>query len=496
MATLKEILNLIPDEYKTFEATIARIASDFEDKMGQLTTERINKMVADLASGTRDENTIKSNLLQYVVTPEALKERYGANDDQVERMISGELSVADMAKQAAKAGSGTGGAEAKDKELPGVLTGGETIRVGSRYYQIYEFPPGSGSYISYQYNDKKQLEAAIGTEYDITSRSTSWYEQNVAAEGAAEEVVGLGGTWAGITSEMMREAAQAAGINDPSLVGRIASNKEMQQIMVQALAGDWTPEQVLAAQRQTSFWQNTLYPGISRFYGQTQDPERAYMTYVDNVEGALKALGYREDADGGYLQQVKRMLDAGIDDEIFLSQVPTFIQAKQNAKFAGVLNQWAQNELGRSVEFNDWFDLLSGESQPDLERLAERARLAYQGQEAGAGITDAQVKKLSNRTDLTDAEAAQLFSDFNRSILGLGERGLERGGLTRDEVLSAAAGIDPESGRNVEEVRLAVAKLAREEGLFDDDKIQLYTGFTGRGTPTKPGLASLAPEAA
>src|SRR5690606_38626671 len=212
------------------------------------------------------------------------------------------------------------------------------------------------------------------------------------------------------------------------------------------------------------------YPGIERFYGKTSQPEQAWANYVANVTPALRQLGYEPDANGTFNEQIKKMLDSGIDDQAFLSMSSVFARAQQNLQFAQVLNQWAQRDLGREIGFNDWFDLLAGESIPELEQLAERASLAYMAQEASANITQAQVERLAERTDLSEQEAARLFRDFNQAVLALGESGLRRGGLTRDEVLSAAAGINPDSGRSIEEVRLAVAKLAQEEDLFDEEK--------------------------
>ena len=381
----------------------------------------------------------------------------------------------------------------------GVLAGGQTISVKApngetRYYQVYEFPPGSGQWVAYQYNNREQVEAALGKDFSVTARSDTWFKQNVLAEAAAEEIIGLKGSFQNLTDEIMRDAAMQAGLRDPSIIGRIANDPEMQRIMALATIGNWTPEQVLAEQRNTNFWKNELYPGIERFYGKTASPEQAWANYVSNVTPALRQLGYTPDANGSFDAQIKQMLDAGIDDQAFLSQAPVFAQAQQNLQFAQVLNQWAQRDLGREIGFNDWFDLLAGQSIPELEQLAERASLAYMAQEASAGISEEQVVRLAERTDLSQQEAARLFSDFNQAVLALGESGLRRGGLTRDEVLSAAAGINPDSGRSIEEVRLAVAKLAREEDLFDEEKIQFYLGFGSQGTPQRPGIASLAPD--
>lgn len=381
----------------------------------------------------------------------------------------------------------------------GVLSGGQTISVKApngetRYYQVYEFPPGSGQFVSYQFNNRAQVEAALGKDFSVTARSDNWYKRNVLAEAAAEEIVGLKGSFQNLVDEIMHDAAMQAGLRDPSIIGRIANDLEMQRIMAQATVGNWTPEQIVAEQRNTNFWKNELYPGIEHFYGKTSQPEQAWANYVGNVTPALRQLGYEPDANGTFNEQIKTMLDSGIDDQTFLSQAPVFARAQQNLQFAQVLNEWAQRDLGREIGFNDWFDLLAGQSIPELEQLAERASLAYMAQEASANITQAQVERLAERTDLSEQEAARLFSDFNQAVLALGESGLRRGGLTRDEVLSAAAGINPDSGRSIEEVRLSVAKLAKEEDLFDEEKIQFYLGFGAQGTPQRPGIASLAPD--
>src|SRR5690606_6321106 len=190
--------------------------------------------------------------------------------------------------------------------------------------------------------------------------------------------------------EVMHDAAMQAGLRDPSIIGRIANDPEMQRIMAQATIGNWTPEQIVAEQRNTNFWKNELYPGIEHFYGKTSQPEQAWANYVGNVTPALRQLCYEPDANGTFNEQIKTMLDSGIDDQTFLSQAPVFARAQQNLQFAQVLNEWAQRDLGREIGFNDWFDLLAGESIPELEQLAERASLAYMAQEASANITQAQ----------------------------------------------------------------------------------------------------------
>lgn len=414
--------------------------------------------------------------------------RYNVSDNTFE--IGGETSVTEPVTE----GSDTTPEIDPFQEVPGVWAGGETIRVPtddglSRYYQIYEYPPGSGNFMAFQYNDRDHVIATLGEDYSQTSRTQSWFDQNVLVEASAEEVIGPG-SFQRYTSELMQDAATQAGFRDPTLAGIIANDPEMQQIMVQAIAGDWSAEQVLAAQRQTSFWQDELYPGIDRFYGRTTDPEAAWVSYSRSITPALRALGYEPDASGTFNTQIEEMLDLNIDADVFLSQVPVFIQAEQNAQYATVLNAWAERELGREVEFNDWFDLVAGEAPLDLEQVAEDARLAYNAQQQGTALTDDQISALARQTDLSEAEARAVFSSVNQAVMALGDRGLARGGLTTQDILDAEAGV----GGNVDEVKRKVAKLAREEALFDDDKINFYVGYDPLGRPYRPGLAAVRPE--
>jgi hypothetical protein len=388
-----------------------------------------------------------------------------------------------------------------------VLAGGWVTRVRQpdgtyRWYQVYAYPPGQGSsFVAYQYDNVQQLDAAVGA--GNYAGFTDWTPEQlqaftVGAIGAAEEVIGMGGNWNVFANQIAQEAAQRAGVRDPALVGRMMSDPEMQRIMTAAAVGNWTPEQVLAEQRKTNFWQNVLYPGIKNFYGSTSEPEKAWSNYVSNVTPALTALGYAKDAAGTYNTQIQKMLDSKVDAQVFLENVPIFQQATQNSQFFDVYRQRAQTELGKDVTFGDWFSVIAGTASPDLMKVAEGATVAYAAQQADltGGLNEAMLQRLIAERDLSEQEARNVFSEVNQAVLALGDMGLNRGGLTRDDVLSAAAGISPTSNLSADEVRLKVAKLAQENDLFDEDKLQFYVGFDAMGRPTRPGLASLSPEGA
>jgi hypothetical protein len=217
---------------------------------------------------------------------------------------------------------------------------------------------------------------------------------------------------------------------------------------------------------------------------------------VGDVSPALTALGYKKDADGTYNTQIRKMLGNGIDAEVFLENAPVFMQAVQNRDFFNVLRQRSQAELGKDIKFGDWFSLLKGEAAPEIQQVAEGAVVAYQAQQAGVGIGENMLQRLIQERDLSEAEARNVFSEVNQAILALGESGLRRGGLSRDDIISSMADIKSAGGRSPIEVRNLVAKLALEDELFDEEKLSFYVGFTPSGTPFRPGLTALAPEGA
>ena len=385
----------------------------------------------------------------------------------------------------------------------GVLAGGYTVRARQpdgtyRWYQVYQLPPGSGQHVAYQFNDVQQVEAALGPMPGFADWTPSQFTQNTqnGSVAAAEEVIGMGGDWNTFSQEVMQQAAARAGVTDPTLIGKMWSDPQMQQIAGKAIIGSWSPEQILAEQRKTAFWTDTLYPGIQAFYGRTTEPERAWNNYTADVGPALTALGYQKDASGSYNAQIKTMLDGGIDAQVFLENVPIFQQAVQNLGFFEVLRQRSQAELGKDLAFGDWFSLLKGEAAPEIQQVAEGAVVAYQAQQAKVGLDEGMLQRLINERDLSEAEARNLFSEVNQAVLALGEPGLVRGNLTRDDVISGMAGIKSVTGLSPDDVKLRVAKIARENDLFDEDKLQFYVGYDTAGRPNRPGLASLAPEGA
>jgi len=207
----------------------------------------------------------------------------------------------------------------------------------------------------------------------------------------------------------------------------------------------------------------------------------------------LKGLGYQQDADGGYGSTLAKLLDSGVTDTAFATFASSYKQAQTNQGFAAALNDWTEKYTGQSVStFEDYFDVLAGNAPAEVQEIAELAGIQFMADNAGFDISDQDIRNLGEQLDLDQEQAGQLFSNTARDLLSLGERGLRRGNLTASQVLEAEAGI----GGNVEQIKLRMSKLAREEGLSDDPTASIFTDFNREGAPVKKGLQANVSEGA
>jgi len=278
---------------------------------------------------------------------------------------------------------------------------------------------------------------------------------------------------------------------------QMLNDQDIQNILAMATFGGWTPEQITAAKRDTHFWKDVLYPGIEKFYGRTANPEAAWANYSSSVESSLIELGYQRDDDGSFKSTIGELLDGNVEAQTFKDMVPTFIKASQQPEFFNALDQWSNTMLGVDLEFGEWFDLLDGNATPELQEVAQAATLTYQAQTRGTTISNDQISRIVAQTDMNEQQVQSLLGEFDSALTALGERGLGRYDLSRDEILALSAGISPESGRSLEQIRQKAGQAMREEGLLDDQKISFFVGYdSAKGTPIRPGLNPLAPEVA
>jgi|GEM_PF-4880592 len=383
-----------------------------------------------------------------------------------------------------------------EEQAPGVWDGGRILRVqipnqDDRWFMEYEW---NGKRFLFQFDSMDQISAVIGdgwyVDYPPASVDPSYLNEAVEA-GPVSQVTGPG-SFRGFMDETVRRTLAEAGVTDPTMVGRYLSSPEISDILVSAALGDWSEAQTRAAIRGTDFYRNVLYPGIEQFFG-FEDPEARWREYARAVGPGLEVLGYQRDQDGSYREAIGQMLNAGVGELAWQAFVPAFVKAKNNVAYANILDQWTQRDLGKSLDFEQWFDVVAGAVPADLAETVEKATLAFEAQQQGVQVSDQQIERIASLSDLDQQAAAAVFQDVASTLRAVGEKaGLY--GVTLDDVVSAIAGIEADGMRSLEEIKALVSQAAREQGLADDEKITFFTNFSPQGTPQKIGLRSLAPE--
>ena len=381
-------------------------------------------------------------------------------------------------------------------DVPGVWGGGQLVKVqrpnaDDKWVMLYDW---QGNKVAWEFSSYEQMVATIGDPMNFGGFSTlseSNYNSNVTVAGSTAEIQGPG-SFEGWIRQTINSVALESGVGDPTLWGQYMADPDVQAVIFQAAVGEWSDAQTMAAIRQTDFYQNTLFPGITAFYN-TDDPEAQWYQYFANVRPVLEALGVDPGSDG-YRQVVGDMLKSGVSDQTFVNMQGVFMRAATSESYANALDEWMQIETGRGLDFDTWYDVLAGTPEAEVRDVVNKATIAYQNEQTGAGLTDEQIARIGeNRAGVTDSEAAGFLNQYLESLTSVRDV-VGRYGVTADEILSAATGISSESGRSLEEIQRLTRQAAGEAGRMDDEKIKFFLDFTPMGTPRRPGLAGLAPE--
>jgi hypothetical protein len=306
------------------------------------------------------------------------------------------------------------------------------------------------------------------------------------------------------------------------MVGRYLADPEIQRIIAMGGAGDWSDARVQAEIRNTTFYNDTLYPGIKNYLNVLPpgvNPEARYMQYMQDVSSSLESLGYERGDDGTYRNMMDEMLSAGLEADEINAFAPVFVRAEESQNFAQALSFWTKDELGRDLSFEDWVDVLAGTSTAEMDGIVERAQLQFQAeQQLSTNLSPEQISRLSEMTGLSEQQMASAFNQAEEALLSLGDAGLNRYNLSEAALVNAAfnlktpgapisvtqpgqgpagpplatEGITPEL--SAEQVRRTAKKTILELGLQDDPKAQFFVGFNQRGAPIRQGLSAGAPE--
>jgi hypothetical protein len=208
----------------------------------------------------------------------------------------------------------------------------------------------------------------------------------------------------------------------------------------------------------------------------------------------LELLGYDRDTDGTYKTTIAEMLGGGISAAKFNTFAPTFARAEQSQEYASVLNQWTQRDLGKSITFEDWFDVLDGSATADLTQVVEKATIQFQAERAQTSLSAEQITRLADLTQLSEQQMTIAFSQAEEQLLSVGNAYLDRYGLSEEMLVNAAFGVES-GGMSATDVQRQARKAATELGIMDDEKAGFFVGFDRFSRPVRQGLQASAPEA-
>jgi len=314
--------------------------------------------------------------------------------------------------------------------------------------------------------------------------------------GDSNEILGVSGSFNGMINDLVDEVSANAGIDDPTRLGLALQNEGIQIVMAKAAEGEWSDARVKAALRNEPYYKDILYPGIDNFYGRTDNPEAAYAMYQQNVTANLEKLGVDRDADGSYDSTISDMLDSGVSDTKFAQFTPNFLRAQGNDGYRADINKWlAAAGQAPLSDFDSFFDLLSGNSPQEINEVVELAGLSYVASQQGLGLGDDLIRQIAERTDMSDQQVGEAFTQSDRDLLALGAEGLRTAGISMNDSVATRSGFTT-GNRSLGEMQNLIRKVKTEQGIKDDPTATLFTDFNREGAPIKKGLGANIAEGA
>ena len=416
------------------------------------------------------------------------------------------------------------GGEDDATTVPGILSGGRLTRVergtpgaGEDDLWAMVYMVGNIEHV-YTFASFEAMEQTLGPNavanplYNFQSwdSSTDLNDSDTWLLGAAEGFSGQTGNYGTYFNNIQQEAALEAGIRDPGKMGEYFSDPDIQRIIAEGEAGGWSATRIQAEIRNTNYYQNVMYPGISTILNRNasradsaSSPEREWKKYLSDVDSSLEALGYARDADGTFATTVGDMLGRNIKSENFVTFAPVFIRAEASQDFAGNLNEWLERDTGKTLTFEDWFSVHDGTTNQELAEVVEKATIGFQAQQSGTLLSPETITRLANETQLSEDQISVAFSNAEEALLSIGPAELNRFGLSENALVSSAFGLEAVGGDPLStdgtpftavEVQRRARKAARELAIQDDPKAKFFVGFDQFGRPQRQGLSATAPE--
>ena len=500
------LLASIPEgsQYDPIRNAIKRIAETFPDELGEITASRISGWIAEVDGGEgRSADDIRDDIFRVVVGREVIMEVLGVTAEEADALIvggnDGGMNFSDLNIATGPDGS----VVAPPGDPAGIMSGGSIMQMvdddgNVTYVQVYEV--GGVSHV-YTYEDWKEVIAINGAGAAITNPNDPLdYEDDVLNPdsglwiiGEAGGLIGSEGSYGVFWETQLTEAAIEAGVRDPNRLARLYDDPEVQAIIARGAATGASKAAIQAEIRNTGAYLD-LYPGIENILASgSADPEAEWRQYYNSVEESLSALGYERDENGNFDTEVGEMLTAGITAEEFNVMAPTFVRAQQSPEYAAALNAWVLNDTGSALTFEDWFDVLADTTTPEMDAIVEKATLQFQADMATTTLSQDQITRLAELTQLSEQQMTLAFSNAEEALLSVGDTDLERYGLSQQQLVNAAFGVDTD-GQSATDVNRQARKAAQELGIQDDSERGFFLGFDRMSRPVRQGLTAVSPE--
>lgn len=462
---LQALLALIPEgpEYDMVRFSIQTVASIFPSSMGDITPERVQGWVNEIASGSgRDDDEIRSDIFNFIVGEDTIQNTLGTTPEETDALIAGTLTFSDLGRTA------TGGVETIGNAT--IPTGGTLIKVknpegsdaAALYYITYEW---RGVQFAFEVGDKDRLEELFGGESSFDDKQTynqdRFDSQDYVLSGSIDQHLGAEESFA----SLMEREVRSAGLED--MPRWIAESTEALTIMAQGSAQGWSSSRI---------WKELS--GTDAFQQRFGDTIGLYTQGGGTIQDAVQQILADESALAAV---VRRYQDAGstVSEEYLQAALAKGWTAPQAAQVLEGTNTLVRNPtslqqaneilVASGLEPTDevgFINIIMGNTTDDV---TEALNTAFAGQAlTEAGIKDVDVNLLLDVIDTSDRvlsvdtfreTAQQLAFNFARFSTEIDRKAF---GLNEDEITAALFGRESPSGKSAGEVLNTLARYERD----------------------------------
>lgn len=459
-------------QYDMLRFSIELLADLFPDQLSEITPERIAAWVDEIDSGVgRDAAEIRSDIFQFIVTPEEIQDVLGVDEAEADELIAGTMTFAELGVKA------TAGTDRIGKTV--IPEGATLVKVnnpsgsdaGSLYYLTYEW---KGVTWAFEVGDAARLKELFGGEerFDdkVTMNQPKFDNSGFVEGGNADPLLGADESF----TALMERETRAAGMED--LPAWLDGSPEGLAIIAQGAALGWSPGRIWEELSGTDAFQDRFGATIG--------------IYTQGGSGVQDAVAQILQDEQSIAQVIRRYGPPGAqyDESYFQAALAGGWDATTAAQVLEATNQITRNPTAlrdanavlaasglAPVDEAGFINIMLGGAPDDVTEAINTANADRALREAG--IDDVDIRTLLDVVDTTDRV---LTTDSFREIAGelafnfaRNTTELDRGafGISRDDLTRVMFGEAPADATQGEVLNV----LAR----FERDRRAAAQGFGG-----------------